>query len=346
MKRLVLVSGLLLLVLFVSTNGFCDEFVLDNLDNDSALSDQAGSADALWSIITSVETSPVFGLSIDSTTVQSSPSSLKIDWAKSSGLEWAHFRFACFDKTDNVNDWTGYTGIRVDVYGESPNTLLKLMDTDGEESGDLGFITHTGTTFDTLELAFANLNNCDLDKISEILCFVNAGSATGSGTCYYDNLRLYSATSELVLDNFDNDSSTEDDPSNADCKVSVNRQLLTSAISFSIDTSTVYSSPASVKCDLNNKQPWGTFFIGNLQNETANYGDFSDAATLKVAVWTDIAGQILIKLKDNAGTESGDLGFITPLTNQWDVLEWTIDGNANLGSVDLSNIQELIVFPA
>ena len=344
MYRNTLFGGLLIL-LIISTCSWCGEVVLDNLDNDSSLADQVGHADAFWSMATSVESSAIFDMAIDLTTYNSSPAALKIDWQKSAGNEWAHFRFTRFEQSDNVNDWTGYDGIRIDVYGEAPSTLLKLMDTDGEESGDLAFVGHTGETFDTLQWPFSTLNSCDLNKITEILVFVNGGSSTGSGTCYFDNVRLYKTGEEVLLDNFDNDSSKEDDPSNPDSKVSVNRQYVGSAVSLSIDTTSPDSSPACVKVDLVSKQPWDHFFISNLAGGSGNIYDFSEVTTLSMAVNSSIDGNVLIKLKDTAGTESGDLGFIATQVDQWTVLQWDISGNGNLGSCDLSNIQEIIVFP-
>jgi hypothetical protein len=338
-----LIFVLALLMVFLTSISMGVIQVVDNLDNDSAVTDQAGSADASWfqQDPASPNSNAIYTLSADTATFQSTPASARIDWNKP-GTGWDHFRITRLDRAGNTGDFSGYDGIRIDIYGEAPNTLVKLFDTDGDESGDIGIKDHTGTSWDTVEWPFANLNSCDLNKITEILIFVSAGQA-GSGVCYFDNVRLYKTGEELTIDNFDNDSSIEDETSNADSKVTVNSQVET--IQVTVDTADPYSAPACAKAVYANKPEWGLFFISGLNSGDSNITDFSKVDTLKLAVKTDLSGQMLIKLKDADGIETGDLGFVTPQVGQWDVVEWPIKTNSNLGSCDLTRIEAIIVFP-
>ncbi len=330
-------------VILIASFSFAVPTVLDNLDNDSAITDETGVPDAYWFQVdpSLPNSNSIWDMSISTTNYDSAPASLKIDWNKPSA-DYAHFRFTRLDKAGNVGDFSGYDGIRIDVYGEAPNTLLKLLDTDGDESGDLALKDHSGSSWDTVEWPFGSLGSCDLNKITEILVFINAGIA-GSGICYFDNVRLYKTGEELTIDNFDNDSSMEDDAANPDSKVTVHSQF--EIIQVTADTTNAYSAPACAKAVYTNKPGWGLFFISKLKSGSGNFSDFSEVTKLSMAVHTDLSGQMLIKLRDASGGETGDLAFLTPQQGQWDILEWTIKENANLGGCNLSQVEEILVFP-
>lgn len=159
--------------------------VIDNFDNDSSLSDQAGAADSVPSGTTLLP-GPF------TTTVVDDPAGgtnavLKVDYNTS---PWQVLWVEQLD----VTDWSEATDLTIDVYGTAGGILLKLKDINGDEQEPGGGMKrHDGDKWDTLTWDMTTVSSIDTTHMGKLIVFIE-GSTGGKGTIYFDNLTLVGVT--------------------------------------------------------------------------------------------------------------------------------------------------------
>jgi len=159
--------------------------VIDNFDNDSSLSDQAGVADSVPSgnsllpgaFTTTVVDDPAGGtnavLKVDYNT-----SAWQVLWVEQLG----------------VTDWSEATALTIDVYGTAGGILLKLKDINGDEQEPGGGTQrHDGDQWNTLTWDMTTVSSIDTTQMGKLIVFIE-GPTGGKGTLYFDNLTLVGLT--------------------------------------------------------------------------------------------------------------------------------------------------------
>ncbi|RJP34162.1 MAG: hypothetical protein C4527_02630 [Candidatus Omnitrophota bacterium] len=314
------------------------EAVLDNFDNDRSPANGAGT-DAYWN----PPFEPTFHMALETTKIHFGNAALRVNWADKD--LWPSFVIANLHQSGNAgNRFFDADAVRMAVAGPAGRVILKLVDSDGYGTGDLADVTTSGS--DTYELyEFRYLNNAvnspiNLDGISEIQLLVDAGVSGTSGTIYIDSIELIryvGAGSEVVavIDNFDNDSSLDDDPNAADSIPSGNSLLPTGPFFTTVVNDPAGGTNAVLKVDYNTS-PWNVLWV-----EQLDITDWSEADGISIDIYGS-AGGILLKLKDATGKEEEPTGgFIRHDGDRWDTYTWTFH---QISIVDLAHMDKLIVF--
>ncbi len=258
---------------------------------------------------------------------------------------WPSFVIANLDQNGNVGDrFFDADAVRMAVAGPAGRIILKLMDVDGFGTGDLADVnTSGGDDYEIYEfpyLSSALSSPIDLNAISEIMLLVDAGNAGTSGTIYIDSIELirYAGDNDevvAVIDNFDNDSSLEDDPDAPDSIPSGASLIPSGPFITSVVDDPAGGANSVLQVDYNTS-PWNVLWVDQL-----DITDWSEASGISIDIY-GTAGGILLKLKDATGIEEEPTGgFIRHDWDTWDTFTWTFD---QISSVDLSNMGKLIVF--
>ena len=200
--------GLFLLFSFV--NLVKAETIIDNLDNDSSIEDQAGAADGKWEESKwgtgwPWEGSNWITVASDSIQYYSSPSSLKVMCQNTKTQNWQHFTVEkLYTGDDNVHDFSENNTLSVYVsfsgdaaQADTLGLLAKIKDSSGNESDDLGFpevTKNAGWTKISWDYD-GKTGGVDLTKIETILFFprpVKDGSLMEWwwGDFYMDDLQI------------------------------------------------------------------------------------------------------------------------------------------------------------
>ena len=176
-------------------------------------------------------------------------------------------------------------------------------------------------------------------NLSEIWLLVDAGTQGSSGTIYIDSIELILGSGDDaevigVIDNFDNDSSLDDQSGVADSVPSGNT-FMPGAFTTTVVDDPAGSGGACLQVDYNTS-PWQVLWVQDL-----DVTDWSEAVELTIDVY-GTAGGILLKLKDINGAEEEPTGGLQRHDgDQWGTLVW---GMENISSIDATQINKLIVF--
>ncbi len=332
--RQIFILSLFILLPFVVSA----DVILDDFDNDHSHTNGDG-IDAYWN----PPFTPTFNLEIETSKVHEGVAALQVSWVNKD--LWPSFVIANLQLSDNAgNRFFDADALRMAIAGPAGRIIMKLVDADGYGTGDLADVYTSGSEdyeiyeFDYLTNALSS--PIDLFAISEIQLLVDAGQQGTTGTIFIDTIELikYTGTGEeviAVIDNFDNDSSLDDDP-NAQDSIPSGNSLLPSGPFFT----TVVDDPAgdsnSVLQVNYNTSPWNVLWVDEL-----DITDWSEATGISIDIY-GTAGGILLKLKDESGAEEEPTGgFITHVGDSWDTYTWTFE---QISNVDLSQMGKLIVF--
>ncbi|HQH70520.1 MAG TPA: hypothetical protein PK360_00405 [bacterium] len=162
--------------------------VVDNFDNDGSIEDDPNAPDSKPSgyslmpgpYVTSVVDDPA----------GSGGAALKVDYNTS---PWNVLWVGELD----VTDWSWAEAVTLDIYGTAGGILLKLKDADGaEQEPSGGTVRHDGNQWDTFTWGLENATAVDLTRMGRLIVFVE-GPTGGTGTVYFDNLKLIGPVTRL-----------------------------------------------------------------------------------------------------------------------------------------------------
>ncbi len=338
MKFLIALCAIALL----SSSSYAD-LVLDSFDNDRSHTNGEGT-DTWWN----PPGDPTFVPSIETNKVFEGSGALKVEWEDKglfpsfsiSNLNQNGNNGALFDEADAV---------RVRIAGDGGRIIMKLSDSNGVRTGDLSDVTTSGSDeyevyeFPYFETVLQNYPNFDLTQTAEMSLLIDAGELGSSGTIYIDSIELILGSGDTaevvgVLDNFDNDTSMEDDPNEADSLPSSFSKIAErfAPYSFSVVNGPADPNNAVLQIDYDTS-PWNVIFISEL-----DVTDWSAAHSVSIDVYGTV-NDLLMKLQFDDLTESNDLPPVLQdhQGNQWDTLTWTFD---NVSQDRLASIRSLLFF--
>ncbi len=331
-------------VLLICSMTVSADIVFDYFDNDRSHRNGAG-LDTYWN----PPGDPAYLIEIETQKVHEGTGALKVTWDNKN--MWSNFLIANLDKEGNAGlDFQKGDAVRMAIAGPAERVIFKLTDSDGTSTGDLASQTALeGDEYQIFEFPYFTAAedqwpDLDLFSIAEIALLPDAGTLGSSGTIYIDTIELILGSGEDaevvgVVDNFDNDTSIEDDPAALD-SIPSSFSLLPDDFApyqFSVVDDPAGGENAVLQIDYNNS-PWSVIFIGEL--------DVTDWSMVD-AVSIDLSGTVgglLMKLQFDDSTESPDLtgGFQRHDGDQWDTLIWSFDAINNRDK--LSAVRSLLFF--
>lgn len=313
------------------------DVLLDGFDNDRSPLNGPGT-DAHWN----QPPAAAFQVGVETQKVYAGTAALKVTWENKD--LWPHFVLGQLNKNSNAgNRFNDADALRMAIAGPAGNIILKLVDAEGNTTGDLANMANSGSAeYQVYEFPyFSTAQNfpVDLTRIAEIWLLVDAGKSKTSGTVYIDSIELIAGTGAdaevvAVVDDFDNDGSIEDDPNAPDSKPS-GFSLMPGPYVTSVVDDPAGSGGAVLRVDYNTS-PWNVLWVGEL-----DMTDWSWAEAVAIDIY-GTAGGILLKLKDADGAEQEPTGgTVRHDGNQWDTFTWGLE---NVTAVDLTRMDRLIVF--
>jgi hypothetical protein len=340
MKNLFMWGFCVTLLIPVSSFG---DLVLDNFENDRSHMNGDGT-DVYWN----PPFDPTFIPSTETQNVFEGNSALKVTW-DNKGLYPAfsinHLNIngnngALFDQADAV---------RMRIAGDGGRIIMKLSDVNGFTTGDVSDVNTSGNSvysvfeFPFFETVVSRWPDMDLKQIAEMSLLIDAGNLGSSGEIYIDSIELILGSGDTaqvvgVIDNFDNDSSIDDDPNQPDSEPgsysAIAQQF--SPYQFSVVDNPTDSNNAVLKIDYNTS-PWNVIFISRL-----DVNDWSQAHSVSIDVYGSVRG-LLMKLQYEDLSESSDLppALQNHDGDQWNTLTWTMN---NVATDKLKKIRSLLFF--
>jgi len=163
------------------------DYLIDNFDNDNSQDDEEDERDSRWW----VSNNHVFNLSVTSATAENDTPSLRVEFNKGPGNEWAYIAMGNLNRNANMSYYLDQHKLSLHVYGKV-NLFFRFRDKNGEGSENSPILSsNTSKTWNALTWNFSDLqwNDCNPRQIQDILIFVQPG-VQGRGEFYLDNITL------------------------------------------------------------------------------------------------------------------------------------------------------------
>jgi hypothetical protein len=313
------------------------DVILDDFDNDRSLQNGDG-IDGVWN----PPADPTFLVEIEQTKVHAGSAALKVTWENKDA--WPSMIIGKLEIPGNAGDkFYEADSVRMAIAGPAGSVIMKLADIDGYSTGDLANISTSNSDdyqlYEFPYLSIAENTPADLAGVTELWFLIDAGTTGSSGTIYIDTIELIAGSGDsaevvTVIDNFDNDSSLDDDPNAPDSTPSGNT-FMPGPFTTNIVDDPAGNSNAVIQVDYNTS-PWQVLWVQDL-----DVTDWSDALELSIDVY-GTAGGILLKLKDINGKEEEPAGGLQRHDgDEWGTLTWDM---TTVSSIDLTNMNKLIIF--
>ena len=205
MKKILLVIFSLSLLLACGAAAYGK--VIENFNNDASLSDQADTPDGKWEASFALPSDAVF--KVDSAITIDGTSNLVFSVNKTAGMEWVYLFCTDLLKSGNVHNFTNYTTLSADVYG-NVKLLAKLVDfrtndnnvTD-HETKDIGTVSAANTagwTRVTWDLSTLDWQSCDRTVVNKLYLFFQPGEQ-GQVSFRIDNIKLEPDPAQFTIKN-------------------------------------------------------------------------------------------------------------------------------------------------